>query len=138
MGDVSAQGWPFTKLDSVAFQTWGGAVATPGKGRSDHSRHAEWGHTEARSCPLPQAWLAPAVAGALGSGCWGWALSQAQGERTHGAGWWGRGLRESALERQGFPGSPGSPARRPLSTPAVFLDFLGGAVHRRSPGCAHL
>lgn len=133
--DVSVAGQPFTKLDSVALQSWGGAVALPRKGWSAHARHAELGCTEARRCPLPQSWLW----GALESGRGGSALSLSQAQQGENpcSGRWGRKLRESVLER-GFLWRLEGLARRPLSTPALFLDFLGGAVHRGSPGGAHL
>lgn len=49
---------------------------------------------------------------------------------------WGRPGAGGGL-RKGIPGEEAF-SGRPLSMPSLFLDFLGGAIHRGSPGCAHL
>lgn len=65
-------------------------------------------------------------------GRWNQACSAALSLSRHG------GMGEQGTQGKCPEGAFGQPARRPLSTPALFLDFLGGAIHRRSPGRAHL
>lgn len=91
---------------------------------------------EARKGPLAVSWdsgcLGPALR-ALESGHWASTLPASKSRHAVWWWWWcaSQGRCPWRGEAQGVGGQP-------LSMSALFLDFLGGAVHRGSSGRAHL